>query len=477
MEGCPELGFPNMSAHPRSRWRLRTVIERLIALLIALVACQTWVIQGIPVACQVSGGSMAETLLGEHFALKCPDCGSPFVCDAGASRAKALATCPNCGYQDVPLDDQRPLPGERVWIDRSSFCLRSPQRWQVAALYQPEQGKAIAVKRIVGLPEETIRIHDGDVYVDGQVQRKNLLEQRAVRILVHDADYQARLDPAPPPRWRGEDKEGQWNWSGVRCVHPTSSDRDWIDWLVYSHGRRGADAGTILPGPITDLCPYNRGRPRREEDVHPVADVALSVRVVEASGPGLLWLRATDGREVFQTMLSPQAGKYMVLQNGKPMPAGAGKLPGPLKGTLLEMSLFDQQFLLAMNGRTVVARAYDRPDGSHVPLAEPVAIGVQELGTMLQDLRVYRDVYYTQAVAGRSTVDFEKGFHLGQGEYFVLGDNSPISEDSRVWATGPGVSAGALIGRPWIVVYPASHARIGPWQFQVPEAGRIRYIR
>ncbi len=73
-------------------------------------------------------------------------------------------------------------------------------------------------------------------------------------------------------------------------------------------------------------------------------------------------------------------------------------------------------------------------------------------------------------------MDFEKGFHLSAGEYFVLGDNSSISEDSRVWPSGPAVSAEALIGRPWMVVYPARHANLGSWQFQVPDAGRIRYI-
>jgi signal peptidase I len=66
---------------------------------------------------------------------------------------------------------------------------------------------------------------------------------------------------------------------------------------------------------------------------------------------------------------------------------------------------------------------------------------------------------------------------LGDGQYFVLGDNSPISKDSRCWPDGPAVEAGLLVGRPFLVHFPAQQVRWGDWRFQVPDPSRIRYIR
>ena len=47
----------------------------------------------------------------------------------------------------------------------------------VAFRSQSKAGE-IAVKRVVGLPGETIEIRDGDIYADGRIQRKTLAQQR-----------------------------------------------------------------------------------------------------------------------------------------------------------------------------------------------------------------------------------------------------------------------------------------------------------
>jgi signal peptidase I len=41
-----------------------------------------------------------------------------------------------------------------------------------------------------------------------------------------------------------------------------------------------------------------------------------------------------------------------------------------------------------------------------------------------------------------------EGWQLGPAEYFVLGDNAAISDDSRSWPAGPGIDEKRLIGRP-----------------------------
>ena len=165
-----------------------------------------------------------------------------------------------------------------------------------------------------------------------------------------------------------------------------------------------------------------------------------------------------------------------MLQDGRPLSNAAGKLSFPLEGLKIEVSLFDQQFLLGLGGQTVVQRPYDRPDRPPTPSAEPLAIGAKRLEVVLDEVRVYRDVYYTQPAWSRRDRGTQGAVRLGRGEYFVLGDNSPISDDSRTW-TPAAVNDNCLIGKPFAVILPVRYVVWGPWHFQVPDLGRIRYIR
>lgn len=65
--------------------------------------------------------------------------------------------------------------GEDVIVNKTSYIFLSPRRGTVIAFY-PEQDEdetevindsSILIRRIVGLPGETIQIRDGKVYVDG----------------------------------------------------------------------------------------------------------------------------------------------------------------------------------------------------------------------------------------------------------------------------------------------------------------------
>ena len=331
------------------------------------------------------------------------------------------------------------------------------------------------VKRVVGLPGEEIKIKNGDIYRDGQIQRKTLRQQRAMRVLVHDDDYDDHTGPAS--RWRPQDVGSNWSRSRGPRVHAENTGDD-IGWLVYNHTTPGIDnAGA--PARITDYGFYNRGRLQRSDSIHPMADVAMSFHVQDIHGRGLLSLLATDGRDKFLVQIDPGAENYVVLKNWetdrqKPV-AASGKLHGSLRDQTIEVSLCDRQFLLAIAGRTLETVHIDNPEPP--PVAEqPLAIGVQGLGLVIDHLRVYRDVYYLAPPASEPGGDVAS-FTLGANEYFVVGDNSPISEDSRTWTENRFVDHKSLVGKPFVVIYPACEISLGRWHIQVPDLFRIRYIR
>lgn len=472
------------SALPTACSRLRLLAERGVLLLLGFLALRTWYVEGLLIPHRVHSGSMAESLLGLHRNVTCDDCGYRFVCGADARPVAARAVCPNCGFPDNDLDVRPDVAGDGLLINRSMFRLRSPRRWEVVAFRRRGEADRIHVKRVVGLPGESIQIRHGDVYADGKLQRKNLLQQRALAVLVHEARFEPLLDPLLPPRWQGEGVESRWGGHGGRFAHPRTSPEEPIDWLVYRHWRRlpgeeGADGRPRVEYcPITDICGYNQTRPRLREEVHQVSDVMLSLRLGRrAAGRGMLVIRATDGRELFDVQIYPGRNRYDVLRNGQPVPGAAGKLPSSTGELTLEVSLFDQQLLVAFDGRGAVCRPYDPSSRPSKPTPRPLAIGSQGLLTVIRELRVYRDVYYTDPLGPRGRWALDEPVRLPDDGYFVLGDNSPVSEDSRTWREGPSVPDRLLVGKPFLVHFPARRIKLGRWEFQVPELTRIRYIR
>lgn len=65
--------------------------------------------------------------------------------------------------------------GDVVLINRIVYDARKPKRGEIIA-FRPNgnENAHYCIKRVVGLPGETIQIKDGKVYIDGKVQKKNI---------------------------------------------------------------------------------------------------------------------------------------------------------------------------------------------------------------------------------------------------------------------------------------------------------------
>jgi signal peptidase I len=365
------------------------------------------------------------------------------------------------------------MGGERVIIDRSAFAFVGPKRWDVVA-FTSRQSPDLVVKRVVGLPGETIDIRHGNVYADGKIQRRNLRQQRAMRLLVHDTAFVPEYS-----RWKAGNDRSDWGFFEGRWNHAEGASGKSIDWLYYNHPANWLSDRRSPDGPITDLCYYNQGMPRLEEDVHSVVDTMLAVRASEVDGSGLLWLKLSNGDADYRVKIDPIRRKYTAFSGEKSL--AEGSLPGAVKNSLLEFSIFDEQFLFAMNGRTLSCLELpERPANTPTPRL-PIGIGSQGLHIVFDSLQVFRNIYYTSAPSGSIGQRDKRPIHLGGNEYYVLGDNSPISDDSRSWArlpdANPAVLSGDIVGRPLIVFYSPLEINCFDRHFQVPDLTRIRYIR
>lgn len=59
------------------------------------------------------------------------------------------------------------MTGSRILINRLAYVHDEPERGDIVAFYWPDDPKQVFLKRIMGLPGETIEGINGTVYVDG----------------------------------------------------------------------------------------------------------------------------------------------------------------------------------------------------------------------------------------------------------------------------------------------------------------------
>lgn len=57
---------------------------------------------------------------------------------------------------------------QRLVVEKVSYRFHGPHRFDIIVLEMPSQGDELLIKRVIGLPGETVKISDGHVYIDGQ---------------------------------------------------------------------------------------------------------------------------------------------------------------------------------------------------------------------------------------------------------------------------------------------------------------------
>jgi signal peptidase I len=87
------------------------------------------------------------------------------------------------------------INGDYLIIEKISYQLRTPERGEVVVFRYPEDPSQTFIKRIIGLPGETVKILDGDVYVSKNGLPELLDESKYLSsTLETQGDLEVRLD-------------------------------------------------------------------------------------------------------------------------------------------------------------------------------------------------------------------------------------------------------------------------------------------
>ena len=329
----------------------------------------------------VPTGSMAPTLLGHHKAVVCPRCGYPVRVgspgEPGDPHAvpPVGAACPNCGCPDLGLDSAPVCPGDHVLVNKNLYEWRTPRRWEMAVFLSPiDQGK-VFVKRVVGLPGESVQVRDGDVYIDHEIARKTLDELKALRIPVFDNTCQP-ADGGWAVRWQMQPDRGPVPRDGPRCA-----------WRPRASPTPTSGSSTATPSPpptkparFSTNMPITAATPRAPEPVH---DFMLECDLEVYSGDGWLALGLNDGGSAVVAELPVGALKDGTHLGEWPADGGAATVYrtaptfGLKVGTTyhVEFAFVDRRATLAVDGRQPFAPV-DRPAlPSRDEVVKPARIG------------------------------------------------------------------------------------------------------
>jgi signal peptidase I len=555
-------------------------------------------------------GSMSPSLQGQHKDVNCNECGYRFRTSAsteGEDRDAMIAElkrttslerrnyltdrvqgaeviagmCPMCRqtmlYRTDNLPTNLPLwisaknvvtepsyPGDRILVNKYGYDFNKPDRWDVVVFKFPGDGEMNYIKRLVGLPEEVLRVYQGDIFIqpldrsaDFAIERKPPDKVHAMLQPVHDTDYDPlilhkagwplRWSDAATSGWETFTELGDQNviqqYKFVAAEQPAADAP--VAWLRYRHlipgnddwanARNFAETGqhlvprdtwidSVSPELITDFNPYN-ARVQREQimftSMHPAAqlqvapqllgmqwvpDLAVACEVDVHEAQGELLLDIVKAGQHFTCRIDLTTGVAILEIPGHSDFTAAADTPLSRAGDYrLLFANVDDQLLLWVNGKLVHfnketgAAPYDAdaiyggrenaiPRTSAVDPGDlaPVGIGARGASLTITRLEVLRDIYYISARASdlsirprwsgsppfhtdyerpdeparlsdgtvlpalsserqlfrdpstwqRFLTRHERDFPIDEGQYFVMGDNSPESLDCRLWTSG-----------------------------------------
>jgi signal peptidase I len=430
-------------AEPKPGQSHRETVEAIVVAFILALVVRGFEAQ----AFVIPTGSMAPTLMGRHKELTCPQCGFVYSVNAsqeveGPSSPRQVYSgiCANCRFQARGLKDEPSFKGDRILVMMFPYDLpflpgsSSPKRWDVVVFRYPEEPEVSYIKRLLGLPGETIRITHGDIYVrklgatSYRLERKPLRHQLAMQMSVYEDRHRPRAlsNRTEWQRWRSG-KPGGWT-----QIDPNSSKykaaaadaETWVE-LRYNHLVPDPEQWEAIlndfPLPrepratlITDFYSYNTNlgeeasnlveRPHDTRSAwlqpHWVGDLTLSAGVEVASARGELSFELIKGGLPHRCIIDLQTGVTRFLRGEQTL----AEHDSPLKGLghyQVEFANVDDRLTLWVNGRSIFESGVEFESGDEAPIPTaadlaPAAIAIRGGSATVSDLVLKRDIYYTQ---------------------------------------------------------------------------------
>ena len=293
-----------------------------------------------------------------------------------------------------------------------------------------------AVKRVVGLPGEEVRIGGGDLFIDGARLAADAPRPRGA-VVFDSRCNDLREDFDLEGAW--VERGGTWAAASVETARAS-----------YRHALRDDHLGPDG---------------RRVLGMRQVGDAGLECEVLCTDFPATLTLALTEEADEFEARVEFEDESTFAVTvvrrtgDGGEQPLIARHRKHDLTRPI-RVAFWNIDDAVALEAGGVWTQTYsgnqpleEGPDPRFVHRRPRARIEVSGGAIEIQRLCLLRDLHYT----GRGTFGTAEPVLLGPQEVFLLGDNSAESVDGREW--GP-VTRGEILGRPVAVVWPPGRVRL-----------------
>jgi len=460
-------------------------------------------------AFRIPTGSMADTLKGAHFRLRCHQCGykyeygfvpgkygfhEDYVPRSRDLPSYPITRCPSCGnYRRV----SRAIPvanGDRILVLKCIYQFFEPKRWDVIVFKNPPEPEVNYIKRLVGLPGESVQIIDGDVYIDGQISRKPPKVQNELWMPVYDNDYQPVNRFVPTfnrHQWQQPFRADGFSKWEIDEDRPTlfhlDSSADQINTMTYSSTIGNDFRATYAYDDVEEYgyMPYCSDLMVRFYCRSAEAQGRIGVALSKYQTNYKAWVDLTGEMVITKTGL-----------NGKITELARKSIESPTtnESALVKFANVDHELEFQFGSEKLT---YDMgrglEDAGLLRADLPPRVEIFGSGKLtLSHVAIFRDIHYTAAQYANGPKEgsaINNPFPLGEDEFFVLGDNSPNSEDCRWWTREGLANKGLsnyrvgivprdyLVGKALFVYWPSGFRPFAEFPFGIiPNVGRMRFI-
>ena len=473
-------------ATPRRQEGMRETIEAVAIAFILAFVFKTFEAE----AFVIPTGSMAPTLYGRHKEVTCSGCKMPYTIgasqevyqDSGVINPEGRvlrSTCPNCRFENE-VENDPVFNGDRIVVNKQVSDFK---RFDIVVFKNPEEPYVNYIKRLIGLPSETIEFRQGDVYVkaggeqEATIRRKaDPVTQQDIQLLVYDDTHppQALLDAGAEERWvpsvyTSTDKtmggwpmrEGGWHPDPLSRSYSLTNPTNDLQWLRYRHlvpthsrwqsleTEPTSSLSPLEPMLVTDYCGFNsvefrsprmNNEPLDDGDLYWVNDLTLdaTLEIQNSSLEAVIVLELIEGVRAVQARFHPASGKVEIVRRDRDVNGTYSE--GDVVATAesgesgdgeyqFSFANVDDRVLLWINGSVV---PWDKEvtfvtDGFNLPGEQELApAGIAAKGTDVKasSLRLRRDIYYRADV-----LDYAD--EMGRSENPSSGASRACEVDSR----------------------------------------------
>ena len=492
MEG-DALGGKNTEEGKRGHSAVDGLVSTLEWLIVAFATTMVFIVFEMQ-AYTIPTGSMADTLRGAHFRLRCPQCayqydynfepqyyGLPRNATPGVNVdvRPAGPRCPSCGYRSDSIERRPVLKGDRIFVVKCLYQFAEPKRWDIVVFKNPPNPQENYIKRLIALPGETVEIVDGDIYIDDRIARKPRRVQEELWMCVYDNDYQ----PVNPLAGNFNSKSGVWRQPFVNADDSSWKQRVQDGPTVFSLDGAADEVHTLIYDTRTGndfkaTYAYDDSRLHPAMPICSDLMVRFDVRAADSSATAGAVLSKYGleyrGRVDFAGMM--RIDKVLADGSAEELASRAIDIDPGDGAQRMRFANADHVLVLEFGDERLEHDLGDGRDDAGARRVVMPAVRVFGSGKLkLWHVGIFRDMHYLDSIIradGRKAPILRAAegspFKLNDDEFFVLGDNTPASKDCRLWEE-PGLANGGrtyrmgtvprdfLVGKAFFVYWPGPY--------------------